>query len=35
MNFNGLRAGEYEVRVYYDFPAGHYYVRSRSAFTVR
>ncbi len=31
---NSLAAGEYEVRVYFNYPAGGYTVRARRAFTV-
>ena len=32
--FKGLPAGEYEVRVFHDWPAGGYEVQARSAFRV-
>jgi hypothetical protein len=33
--FEGLPAGEYEARAYFDWPDGGYTVQARHAFTVR
>ncbi len=34
LRFNGLSAGEYEVRGYFNWPKGGYNIRARSAFSV-
>ena len=35
MNFSGLPAGAYEVRVFYNWPAGGYHVQFRYPFVVK